>query len=413
MQWVSIIFLYIFIMKTINRLGIIFLVLFLNVFFSSAIFPESNESKAAINSEYIFPLQGKHVHSSSIVELPNGDLLSCWFEGSGERTANDVAIKGARLKKGKSTWSEPFIMADTPGLPDCNPVLFIDGKNRLQLIWIVVVGNEWEASVLKTRISTNYQNDGVPVWSWQDNIFLKPGNDFTKTLEKGFKELNTPEFAWGAYAKKYEDQLIEASKSSIKRETGWMPRIQPTTLPNGRILFPVYSDGFNLSMVAISDDQGDTWSPSLPIVGRGNVQPAIVCKKDGTLVAYMRDGGDYPGRIMISESKDNGYTWSVARKTEILNPGASVDAISLKNGQWAMVYNNTVDDRHNLVVSLSDDEGKTWKWTKYLENTEKGSYGYPCMIQAKDGKIHISYSYSLNNEKTIKHVYFTEDWLRN
>ena len=41
-------------------------------------------------SELIFPLQGKHVHSSSIVELPNGDFLTCWFQGSGERRANDV-----------------------------------------------------------------------------------------------------------------------------------------------------------------------------------------------------------------------------------------------------------------------------------------------------------------------------------
>ena len=399
-------------MKTINRSGIIFSVLFLNVLFSSAIFLDSNGNKDVVDSMYIFPPQGKHVHSSSIVGLSNGDLLSCWFEGSGERTANDVMIKGARLRKGKNTWSEPFLMADTPGLPDCNPILFIDGKNRLQLIWIVVVGNEWEAGVLKTRISTNYLNDEAPVWDWQDNIFLKPGHEFTQTLIEGFKELNTPEAPWSTYAITYEDQLIEASKSAVKRETGWMPRIQPTTLPNGRILFPVYSDGFNLSMVAISDDQGDTWSPSLPIVGRGNVQPAIVCKKDGTLVAYMRDDGDYPGRIMISESNDNGYTWSVARKSNILNPGSSVDVIALNNGRWAMVYNNDVDDRHNLAVSLSDDEGKTWKWTKYLEDNVNGSYGYPCMIQTKDGKIHISYSYQFNKEKTIKHVCFSEEWIK-
>ncbi len=41
-------------------------------------------------ADIIFPLQGQHVHGSSIVELPNGDLLSCWFQGSGERSANDV-----------------------------------------------------------------------------------------------------------------------------------------------------------------------------------------------------------------------------------------------------------------------------------------------------------------------------------
>ena len=41
-----------------------------------------------IEHKLIFPLQDQHVHGSSIVELPNGDLLSCWFQGSGERKAN-------------------------------------------------------------------------------------------------------------------------------------------------------------------------------------------------------------------------------------------------------------------------------------------------------------------------------------
>ena len=48
------------------------------------------------SSELIFPLEKWHNHSSSIVELPNGDLLVCWFHGSGERTADhDHVIKFA------------------------------------------------------------------------------------------------------------------------------------------------------------------------------------------------------------------------------------------------------------------------------------------------------------------------------
>ena len=97
-----------------------------------------------VESELIFPLQEKHVHSSSIVELPNGDLLTCWFEGSGERTANDVLIKGSRLNSGESVWSEAFIMADTPGQPDCNPILFLNNNNKLFLVWIAVQANRWE-----------------------------------------------------------------------------------------------------------------------------------------------------------------------------------------------------------------------------------------------------------------------------
>ena len=48
----------------------------------------------------IFQPQEKHVHGSSIVSLPSGDMLAAWFQGSGERTADDVKIMGARLVKG-------------------------------------------------------------------------------------------------------------------------------------------------------------------------------------------------------------------------------------------------------------------------------------------------------------------------
>ena len=106
----------------------------------------------------IFPIQDKHVHGSSIIEAPNGDLLSCWFYGSGERTANDVLIKGSRLKKGSDNWGDVFDMADTPDLPDCNPVLWVDNNEKLWLFWIAVRANRWENSILRYRTSINYLN---------------------------------------------------------------------------------------------------------------------------------------------------------------------------------------------------------------------------------------------------------------
>lgn len=365
-------------------------------------------------SEFIFPLQGMHVHSSSVVELPNGDLLCCWFEGSGERTANDVQIKGARLQKGQSRWSEPFVMADTPRNPDCNPVLFLDSKNRLHLTWVVVVANRWQTSLLKTRISSDYLNDGPPKWDWQDVILLKPGDEFVETLEKGFKELDPVCSIWSEYAVQYERMIVEAAKDPEKREVGWMGRIQPLILEKGRILLPLYSDGYNVSLVAISNDNGDTWTPSLPIVGRGNIQPALLQKQDGTIVAYMRNNGDKPERIIFSSSDDNGYTWSVSKKTDIPNPGSSVEVISLNDGHWLMVYNDLEEGRNRLAVSLSDDEGASWKWMRYLEYEPKGkgSFSYPTAIQTRDGQVHITYSCHVPNGKSIKHVSFLPSWVK-
>ena len=44
---------------------------------------------ALMEQQLIFPRVGEHCHGSSITELPNGDLLVVWFQGSGERNAND------------------------------------------------------------------------------------------------------------------------------------------------------------------------------------------------------------------------------------------------------------------------------------------------------------------------------------
>ena len=148
-----------------------------------------------ISETLIFPQQDKHVHGSSIVSLPNGDFLATWFQGSGERTADDVRIMGARLKKGEYQWSFPFLMADTKNIPDCNPVLFLNSKGKLFLVWVAVEANRWEYSILRFRTSIDYLNAGAPVWNWQDNILLKPGDKFATETEKNFK--NVQQFTRG------------------------------------------------------------------------------------------------------------------------------------------------------------------------------------------------------------------------
>jgi predicted neuraminidase len=379
--------------------------------------PLSSQNKMkreeGFESQYIFPLQSLHVHGSSLVELPNGDLLCCWFEGSGERSANDVRIMGSRLTSGTSAWSTPFVMADTPGQPDCNPVLFLNRDKKLFLFWIVVRANRWECSLIKYLTSDNYDNPGPPTWTWQDVLLLKPGDEFAASVSQGFKELPQPGLAWAEYAPPYEQMIIEAAGDPKKRETGWMTRIHPVTVTHGRILLPLYSDGYNLSLVAISDDQGNSWKSSLPIVGRGNVQPSIVCRKDGTLTAFMRDNGDAPGRIMISTSEDNGFTWSPAQKSTLPNPGSSVEAIVLKNGHWLLVYNDTESGRNSLAVSISEDEGKTWPFTRHIERVDKGegSFSYPSVIRTRDQTIHVTYSYQNGGLKSIKYVVFSEKWV--
>jgi predicted neuraminidase len=117
-------------------------------------------------------------------------------------------------------------------------------------------------------------------------------------------------------------------------------------------------------------------------------------------------------KIRMAESQDKGVTWGEVGVMEFPNPGSGLDAVRLANGNWVLIYNDTLSKRNSLAVSLSEDEGKTWKYTRHLEKHDAGSYHYPAIIQGADGTIHAAYSYFVEAGKTMKHAAFNEDWIK-
>ncbi len=376
-------------------------------------------------SQLIFAPQPKHNHGSCIVECPNGDLLAVWYRGSGERTADDVDIVGSRLRKGASKWNDVFPVASTPGFPDCNPCMIIDRARKLWLFWPVILDNHWESALLKCRTSRSYTRDaGAPKWEWESVVPLKPGPEFAEAVERDLDKQWAP-YRQGAPAEaiaKLDTYLAERHghlQDKLKVRLGWMPRPHPFITRSGRLLVGLYSDGWDFSMMAYTDDGGATWQCSEPLVGPGNVQPSIVQRKDGTLVAYFRDNGPPPQRVMVSESRDDGRTWTLAHDTALPDPGAGLEAVVLRSGRWLLINNNTEGGRHRLSISVSEDEGKTWPRVVPLEDDPPGagagSYSYPSILQAKDGTIHVTYSHSHSQGEqkgeSIKYVHINEAWL--
>jgi len=362
--------------------------------------------------ESIFPAQPeKHNHASCVVELPGGDLLTAWYNGTGEREADDVKILGARLNKSTGKWTPPFLLADTPGYPDCNPALFAAPDKTLWMFWPTILDHRWEGALLKFAMTdAPPAGDGPATWKREGVLHVTP-TGFDKAMADALKTLNGAQLT---LAHSYFEKLEERSKDELYQRLGWMPRVHPTVLPSGCWLLPLYSDTFSASIVAISDDQGASWSASRPIIGFGNIQPSIVRKNDGTLVAYMRENGPRK-RIRVSTSGDEGMTWSPVADSTLLNPGAGIEALRLANGHWAMIYNDTVKGRHSLAVSLSDDEGTTWSVTRHVATGAVGDeqFHYPSIIQSADGRIHTTFTNSGKSKgSTIDHAVFNEEWVR-
>lgn len=366
---------------------------------------------ARFSAKLIFPLNAQHNHAPGIAELADGSLFVTWYRGSGERRADDVAVLGARRPAGTSEWSAEFPIADTPGFPDCNTCLMVDARGRLWVFWPIIIANTWESCLTRFQVADNPVGTGTPVWNRSEVMFLKP-DDFG---ERGRQELdallkNLPVQPMGQLKNAIDDARIKLGDKLYQR-LGWQPRCKPTTLPSGRILLPLYSDTFSIGLMAISDDEGATWHASEPLLGFGAIQPSVVRRDDGTLVAYMRENGPL-NKIRVTESKDDGETWGPVGTIDLPNPGSGLDAVRLKSGAWALVYNDLQNGRNQLAVSLSDDEGKTWPTTRHLERHETGSYHYPAIIQSKDGIIHVVYSYFVEGGKSMKHAEFNEAWIR-
>lgn len=384
-----------------------------------------------LTSELIFPLEHWHNHGSCIVETPTGDLFVAWFHGSGERTADDVRIEGARLRRGSRTWSERFTLADTPGYPDTNCCLFIDPAGRLWLMWPTILANTWESALMKYRIASRYAADGPPVWDVNEVMHVTPGPDFEPAV-RSFAEATRAKLAASAPEPEQRERTLKwlaslekQAADKLTRRLGWFTRAHPFVLDGKRLIVPLYSDGFSFSLMAISDDWGQTWRTSSPLIGAGNIQPSIVQRRDGSLYTLMRDNGPAPKRLHQSESRDGGETWSPVTDSEHPNSGTGAEIIALRNGTWALINNDLERGRHRLTVALSDDEGRTWKWRRALEHApdESARFHYPSIIQAKDGTLHATYSTFIEKNaetgpdgkpraKAIKHAHFNEAWVR-
>lgn len=408
----------------------------MDLFFSALLVSLSAAVAPVYQAELIRPPEQAHNHSASLVETPAGDLIAAWFHGVGEKSDDTLVIQGARKRKGESEWSEPFVMANNDGLPDQNPVIYIDPQGKLYLWWISALANTRESYFLQYRSSTDYEGDGPPKWNWNGFITEEPKN-LVATIDT---------MAAGVDAKygnafdsepKYRERLVHATRMVRFDETyiddwkepvlgrlpsmlSWMPRCQPIMLADKRMAIGLYSDVFMTSLTCFTSDGGETWSYGEPMADYGLIQPALVQRKDGTLVAYGRDKG--PARkIRVAESADQGATWTKFYDLPVDNPDSSISVIALKSGSWVLICNDLpgTNDRHGrsrLVSMLSDDEGVSWKWRRALEDSTKAPdfhphVSYPTAIQTSDGLIHVVYTYTPGDE-TIKHVVFDETWIQ-
>lgn len=377
---------------------------------------------ASYRERFIFTGDRGHVHASSVVETPSGSLLAVWYEngppndayyfrGGDEDKSDDVRIAGARLRQGGTAWDAPFVISDTFGVSDNNPALGIDAQQRLWLVHatlLAVPARTWGSALLQYKVSTDYESGGPPRWDRSSILVPKP-EGLDEIIARAADDARRSSGRQRPQGVQRARDMLDRLDDPFARRLGWMPRVHPVPLRNGSFIVPLANENFNLAAMAITRDGGETWTFSRPVPGLGVTQPSIVQVRDGRLLAFFRDATS-AHRIHRSESADGGLTWSPVTATTLPNPGSGIEAVALASGDLALVYNDKESSpRDRLAVSLSSDGGRTWGWTRHLENTPGQRFDYPSVVQGRDGLLHATYSYNL---KTIKHVTFNEAWIK-
>jgi predicted neuraminidase len=315
---------------------------------------------ALLTSEFVFERAPfPSAHASTIVET-RGGLVAAWFGGTRERDP-DVGIWVSRHDAG--TWTAPIEVAngvqpDGKRYPCWNPVLFQAARGPLVLFY--KVGPSPDAWWGLVRTST----DEGRTWSQAAKL---------------------PDGILGPIrAKPVALSTTDLLAGSSTENDGWIVHMER------------YSGDYSLASLGSADAWQNT-GPLNTAAEFGAIQPTILVHGSSSIQILCRTRQSV---IAESWSQDGGRTWSAMKATPLPNPSAGIDSVHLADGRFLLVYNPTATSRAKLDIAVSPD-GKSWKHAVSLEDATSGEYSYPAMIQTRDGRVHVTYTW---RRERIKHV---------
>lgn len=314
-------------------------------------------------------------HASTVLALPDGSLLCCWFGGTHEGES-DVGIYLSR--RTEAGWSEPKLLVNGAAA-NWNPVLFAGADGRILLFY----------------------KQGQQIADWQTWLLQSMDNGET----------------WSG-----PQELVPGDVSGGRGPV----RNKPLRLASGRILAGASTEhGIWKAFADISDDDGASWHKSSAVqieglqyqagektadsniavsqqsfYGRGVIQPSLWQSANGSVHMLLRSS---EGFVYRSDSADDGATWCSAYALSLPNNNSGLDLVRTAGGVLYLVCNPVAANwgqRSPLSLFQSTNDGASWQKLLDLE-TEPAEFSYPAIITEGENIV-ITYTYKRCNIAFVK-----------
>lgn len=357
-------------------------------------------SPAILDDEFIYEQASfPQCHASTILELPNGDLLSAYFGGLHENNP-DVCIWVSRKRKGTSIWEKPVLAGDGVfklGTHDAE-IAGINDSTAHATLGPIIPRKGWNNANLRRKACWNpvlFQMPDGEIW-----LFYKIGlrvADWTGWVVKSRDGGKTwsereplPEGFLGPIKNKPEIVKNRVICPSSTEDGGWKIHFEIYDLATKewKYVGPIPAEDAILSKDLLNPD-----AKPRPI---DCIQPSILKLKDGRLQVLCRSRNQ---KLATSFSSDGGDTWSTVTLTDVPNNQSGTDAVTLQDGRHVLIYNDfqTLDGENKgvrtpLSIAISED-GTHWRHVLTLEDSPISQYSYPAIIQGKDGSLHCTYTW--------------------
>ena len=282
----------------------------------------------------------------------NGRIFSTFYSGGTKEEHGNFVVLTVSYDDGKS-FSEPIAAVYKQEGRSYDPVLWIDPQGRLWFTW-------GYASLVDKRgvYGVICENPDADNLVWSDVFFI------------------------GKYVMMNKPTVLSTGEWLFPIAV-WNPEIRMPCLPPKE----EETEETGAFVYLVEDKEIPTFKKLGGVIAerRSFDEQMILELNDGTLMMLIRTVYG----IAVSYSYDKGNTWLAAVDSKLGGPCSRFFIKRLPSGRILLINHYNFTGRNNLTALLSDDDGKTFKYSLLLDERDNSSY--PDATITSDGQIYITY----------------------